>query len=61
MIAAGRSSGSVARAHNFVFYVAGFVGIAVFLVTLKIQNKLADRAYRKSLVPLARAVKGSED
>src|SRR5262245_35318747 len=53
--------GSNARASQFVFYVTGFVGMAVFLATLTIQNKLADRAYRKSLVPLARALKDSED
>ncbi len=61
MIAAGKSTGSVARASQFVFYVAGFVGIAAFLATLALQNKLADRAYRKSLVPLARALNDPED
>ena len=57
MIAAGKTAGSVARASQFVFYVAGVVGIVVFLAALKIQNKLADRAYRKSLMPLAQALK----
>lgn len=54
MIAAGKTPGSVARASQFVFYVAGFAGAAVFLVALTIQNKLADRKYRANLVPRAK-------
>ena len=42
MIAAGKTAGSVARASQFVFYVAGLAGIVVFLVALTVQNKLAD-------------------
>lgn len=54
MIAAGKTSGSVARASQFVFYVAGLAGIVVFLIALTIQNKLADRKYREGLVPSAK-------
>jgi hypothetical protein len=55
MIAAGKTPGSVGRATGFVWYVAGFAGIAVFLVALTVQNKLADRKYRAALVPRAQA------
>jgi len=51
MIAAGKHAGSIARASQFVFYVAGFAGIVVFLIALTIQNKLADKKYRESLGP----------
>jgi hypothetical protein len=55
MAAAGKTTGSIARASQFVFYVAGLAGIVVFLVALTIQNRLADRKYRESLVPRAKA------
>lgn len=55
MIAAGKTAGSVARASQFVFYVAGLAGIVVFLTALAILNKLADRKYRAGLVPRALA------
>lgn len=58
MIAAGKTAGSVARASQFVFYVAGLAGIVVFLVALTIQNKIADRKYRESLVARAEVRKG---
>jgi hypothetical protein len=58
MIAAGKTAGSVARASQFVFYVAGLAGIVVFLVALTIQNKIADRKYRESLVARAEVHKG---
>ena len=51
MVAAGKTPGSVGRASQFVFYVAGLAGGIVFLVALTIQNKLADRTYRESLGP----------
>jgi len=51
MIAAGKTTGSVARASQFVFYVAGLAFVVVFMVALTIQNKLADRKYRESLGP----------
>jgi len=51
MVAAGKTSGSVARASQFVFYVAGFAGIFMFLVALKLQDWLADKKYRASLGP----------
>jgi hypothetical protein len=51
MIAAGKTAGSVARASQFVFYVAGLAGAIVFLAALTIQNKLADKKYRESLGP----------
>jgi hypothetical protein len=54
MVAAGKTPGSVARASQFVFYVAGLAGIVVFLVALTIQNKRADRKYRENLVPRAK-------
>lgn len=58
MVAAGKTAGSVARASQFVFYVAGLAGIVVFLVALTIQNKLADRKYREGLVARAEVRKG---
>jgi hypothetical protein len=54
MIAAGKTPGSVGRASQFVFYVAGLAGSVVFLVALTVQNKLADRKYREDLVPRAK-------
>jgi hypothetical protein len=51
MVAAGKTMGSVQRASQFVFYVAGLAGAVVFLVALAIQNKLADKKYRESLGP----------
>ena len=51
MIAAGKTTGSVARASQFVFYVAGLAFVVVFLVALTIQNKLDDKKYRASLGP----------
>lgn len=40
--------------YKFVFYVTALAGAVSFLVTLAIQNKLADRKYRANLVPRAR-------
>jgi hypothetical protein len=54
MVAAGKTPGSVGRASQFVFYVAGLAGVVVFLVALTVQNKLADRKYRANLVPRAK-------
>ena len=51
MVEAGKTMGQVARASQFVFYVAGLAFAVVFLVALTIQNKLADRKYRASLGP----------
>ena len=60
MIAAGKTAGSVARASQFVFYVAGLAFIVVFLAALKVQNTLADRKYRAGLVPRAEVRKPPE-
>jgi hypothetical protein len=58
MIASGQhTAGSVARASQFVFYVAGIAFIVTFLVALAVQKKLADKAYEKGLSPQARVHK----
>jgi hypothetical protein len=55
MAASGQHTmGSVARASQFVFYVAGLAGIVVFLTALTVQNKLADKKYREGLVAQAK-------
>ena len=54
MIADGQHTmGSVARASQFVFYVAGLAFIVTFLVTSTILKKLADKKYEQSLTPKA--------
>jgi hypothetical protein len=55
MIAAGKAPESVGGAIDFVSYVAAFAGGAVFVLALRIQNKLADRKYRANLLPRAEA------
>lgn len=61
-VAAAHAEGiSVARhartAWQFVFYFAGAAGIATFLVTLAIANKVADAKYRRELTPQAKQVR----
>ena len=54
---ASHTAGSVGRAYGFVFYVAAFAGAAAFSIALIVQNKLADKKYRESLVPRAQLEK----
>lgn len=54
---ATHTPGSVGRAYGFVFYIAGFAGIAAFLITLTALNKYADKKYRENLVPRAQLEK----
>ena len=54
MIASGQhTSGSVGRATGFVFYVTAFAGAVVFGAALAVQNQLAKKKYRESLVAKA--------
>lgn len=54
---ASHTAGSVGRAYGFVFYMAGFAGVAAFIIALVVQNKLANKKYRESLVPRAQLEK----
>ena len=54
---AAHSTYHVSRAWQFVFYFAGLAFIAVFLVAMAVQKKLADKKYVESLSPQARVVR----
>src|SRR4051794_18530270 len=56
-MAGGYDGGHLARATKFVFYMTGLFGVIGFIVTLKIANWRADKAYRESLVARAQQIK----
>ena len=57
MIVSGQHTvGSVERASQFVFYVAGLAGAIVFSIALATQKHLAKKQYRDSLVAKAKVV-----
>jgi hypothetical protein len=42
---------------DFVWYMTGFFGVAAFILTLKIANRIAAKRWRAQLVAPARTVK----
>jgi hypothetical protein len=45
------------RAYNFVWYMTGLAGAAVFSIALAVQNHLAKKKWREQLVPQAKVAR----